>query len=438
MPLLMNSEKKQAKFFTIGLGIPLFTYLVTNMALPGVGLDTPNLGHFAIMFFSVLVAYSILRYELFTFDAALAAENIVSIMPDSLILADMHGKILRVNKRLLNFLSYGEDELIGKSIPDLCLQKTQCANVLKQLTEQRAINDFELKFSTKLGEEKNVLFSGSVVKSKTGQDVGFTCIIHDITERNQMQAKLQKYSNHLEDLVKDRTAQLEKAQRFAAIGELAGMVGHDLRNPITGIKNAAYFLKKKGASIPEAKVNEMLETIDKCVENSNRIICDLLDYSREIHLELAESSPRKMIANSLAIIQVPDKVKVVNNLSDELRLNVDINKLQRVFTNLVKNGIDAMPNGGTLTLNCKKIDDCVEFSIADTGIGIDEDILPKIFTPLFTTKAQGMGFGLSICKRMVEAHGGIIAVETLKGKGSTFTVKLPIEPNLKLVTKERG
>jgi signal transduction histidine kinase len=145
-----------------------------------------------------------------------------------------------------------------------------------------------------------------------------------------------------------------------------------------------------------------------------------------------------MIANSLAIIQVPDKVKVVNNLSDELRLNVDINKLQRVFTNLVKNGIDAMPNGGTLTLNCKKIDDCVEFSIADTGIGIDEDILPKIFTPLFTTKAQGMGFGLSICKRMVEAHGGIIAVETLKGKGSTFTVKLPIEPNLKLVTKERG
>ncbi len=98
-----QKRKQQTKFITIGLGIPIFTYLITNMALPAIGINTPNLGHFAVMFFSGFVGYAIIKFDLFTFDAALAAENIVSMMPDSLILADMNGKILRVNNQLLKF-----------------------------------------------------------------------------------------------------------------------------------------------------------------------------------------------------------------------------------------------------------------------------------------------------------------------------------------------
>jgi signal transduction histidine kinase len=100
----------------------------------------------------------------------------------------------------------------------------------------------------------------------------------------------------------------------------------------------------------------------------------------------------------------------------------------RVFVNLIKNAIDAMPNGGTLEIKSSQEKDTAVISFADTGQGISHDTLPKIFTPLFTTKAQGMGFGLSISKRIVEGHGGKIAVESEEGKGTTFTVIFPLEP----------
>ena len=205
------------------------------MISPLVGIDTPNLGHLAVLFFSLFVGYAILKFELFTFDAALAAENIVAMIPDSLILADMKGKMLRVNKRLTKFLNYNQEELIGKSITKLGAEEIQFASILKELEEKRVINNYELIFKTKFGDEKNVLFSGSVVKSKTGRDVGLTCVIHDITKLKEIEHRL------------------VKAERFASIGELAGQIGHDLRNPLTGIKSGAYFLRTKGDKISDSR-----------------------------------------------------------------------------------------------------------------------------------------------------------------------------------------
>jgi signal transduction histidine kinase len=109
----------------------------------------------------------------------------------------------------------------------------------------------------------------------------------------------------------------------------------------------------------------------------------------------------------------------------------DVNKLTRIFVNLIKNAVDAMPNGGTLSISSVIEDSKVKIHFSDTGIGIPEDVLPKLFAPLFTTKAQGMGFGLAICKRNVEAHGGTITVKTALEKGTTFTVTIPIETKLK-------
>ena len=129
----------------------------------------------------------------------------------------------------------------------------------------------------------------------------------NITERKRLQNKLAEYSQRLEELVQKRTEQLRTAQaelvkseRLAAIGELAGMVGHDLRNPLSGIKNSAYFLKKKGPEISQPQAKEMLEIIDRCVDYSNKIVNDLLDYSRDIHLELQECSLRQMILESVS------------------------------------------------------------------------------------------------------------------------------------------
>ena len=275
------------------------------------------------------------------------------------------------------------------------------------------------------------------MKDQEGNVVAVLALFVDITKIKHMQNELSKYSEKLEDLVEKRTellkqaqARLVKTERLAAIGELAGMVGHDLRNPLTGIKNSAYFLKKKGAEISEVQANEMLDVIDKCVNYSNKIVNDLLDYSREIHLELKEYSPQSLIFDSLAMAQVPEKVKIVNCLKHTPNVKVDTDKIKRVFINLIKNAVDAMPNGGKLTIESKKVNDGVEISFVDTGTGISDEILPKLFSPLFTTKAQGMGFGLAICKRIVETHGGKITVETVKGKGTTFKVTLPIETKL--------
>jgi signal transduction histidine kinase len=207
---------------------------------------------------------------------------------------------------------------------------------------------------------------------------------------------------------------------------LAGMVGHDLRNPLTGIKNSAYYLKKKGIEIPEVQYREMLETINRCVDYSNRIVNDLLDYSREIRLDLKEESLNKLLAESLALLDIPQAINIENRLHDYQMVNVDPDKFKRLFINLIKNAVDAMPNGGKITIQSVETNGNIEVSFADTGIGINDDILPKLFSPLCTTKAQGMGFGLAICKRIIEAHGGKITVKTASGKGTTFSVTMPI------------
>jgi signal transduction histidine kinase len=186
-------------------------------------------------------------------------------------------------------------------------------------------------------------------------------------------------------------------------------------------------LKKKGSALSEEQTRAMLENIEKGIDHSDKIINDLLEYAGEIHLKPYAVRVHNVLENILCIIKVPEAVKIINEIPNNLNIRVDQNKVERVFINLIKNAIDAMPNGGTITIKCKQTKDNAEISFADTGTGIPDEVLPKLFNPLFTTKAQGMGFGLAICKRVVEAHGGTITVETARGKGTTFTVTLPIE-----------
>ncbi len=303
--------------------------------------------------------------------------------------------------------------------------------------------EFETTHRTKKGEIRNILATTKPIELP-GKML-LNAIFHDITEIKKTQNELAKYSQKLEELVEKRTEELKqtqtklvKSERLAAIGELAGMVGHDLRNPLTGIKNSAYFLKKKGKTIGEAQATEMLETIDKCVDYSNKIVNDLLDYSREIRLELHECSPSKLLTESLAMANVPEKIEIIDHLQSDPVLKADADKIERVFVNLMKNSFEAMQNVGTLTIDGKEVDGSLEISFADTGPGIPDEILPKLFAPLFTTKAKGMGFGLAICKRIIEAHGGTITVKTANGKGTTFKVTIPIETKLEIEVKTFG
>jgi PAS domain S-box-containing protein len=252
-------------------------------------------------------------------------------------------------------------------------------------------------------------------------------------ENAKLLQQLKEYSEHLEDKVEERTRELKevqkqllKSERLAAIGELAGMVGHDLRNPLTGITGATYYLKTKYESKMDDKGKEMLRIIGKDIDYSNKIINDLLEYSRDIKLDLTETDPKQIFIEALSFVQIPKDIQIINKIQSRPRINVDIERMRRVFINIIKNAFDAMPNGGKLTITTKKVKDNVVFDFSDTGVGMSKETINKLWTPLFTTKARGMGFGLPICKRILEAHGGKISVESKIGEGTTFKVTIPI------------
>jgi PAS domain S-box-containing protein len=260
-------------------------------------------------------------------------------------------------------------------------------------------------------------------------------------QRKQAEDQLREYANSLEEKVVERTRQLEKTnqrlvktERLATIGELAGMVGHDLRNPLTGIKSAVYYLRMKQDPRQDANSKRMLEIIDNAIGHTDKIIRDLQEYSHEIQIALLKCSLRSILQKALTSMQIPSKVKIIDSALDETVIKVDHAKMARAFANIIQNAIDAMPNGGTLQIKSVQMKDNVEISFTDTGVGLSEENLGKLFSPLFTTKAQNMGFGLPISKRIVEAHQGNITVQSVKGKGTTVTITIPTEP--KLTVKE--
>ena len=259
-------------------------------------------------------------------------------------------------------------------------------------------------------------------------------LIENLREaRNQLEA----YAGQLEQKVEERTRELKKsqeqllkAQRLAVIGEMAGMVGHDLRNPLTSIAGATYYLKKRLSSKIDGKIKEMLELTEKNIVYSNKIINDLLDYSIEIKLDLTESNPKSIIREASSLVEIPKNVQVIDLTENKPKIKVDIEKMKRTFVNIIKNAIEAMPKGGTLTIKSRKSDGTLEFVFSDTGVGISKKTMEKLWTPLFTTKAKGMGFGLAICKRIIEAHGGSISVKSTIRKGTTLTLTIPTKPKI--------
>jgi len=354
--------------------------------------------------------------------------------PEAVVYADSDLHILNVNPRFEKLFGYSFDEIKGKSIDDVIVPKDK-------IEEAKMLNKRALKgcgYHDTVRKRKD----GSLVQVSIsvapiifeGRLIGSIGVYKDITEQKQMQKKLEEYSEHLEELVEKRTRQLKAAQeqllraeRLAAIGELAGMVGHDLRNPLTSIAGASYYLKKRLSPNVDEKIREMVELIDKNIEYSNKIINDLLDYSKEIKLDLRKSDPESIIKKTLSLVEIPKNVQLIQLTENKPKVKVDVEKIKRAFANIVKNAVEAMPKGGKLTIKSRKLNGKVEFVFSDNGVGMSKKTLKNLWTPLFTTKAKGMGFGLPICKRVVEAHGGLISVKSALGKGTTFTVTVPIE-----------
>jgi len=261
-------------------------------------------------------------------------------------------------------------------------------------------------------------------------------IFRDITERKRMEDKLKNHSEKLEQKIKEKTKELLESQkklitaeRLAAIGEVATQVGHDLRNPLTSIKGAAYYLKTGKNIKLDKNAKKMLDTIDDSIAYSNKILTDLLDFSQEIRLKPVRKTVKEVVADALSSINVPKKVNVIDLTEIEPTIRVDSLLIRRVLHNIFINAFEAMPEGGTLKIESKENGENVSIRICDSGVGVPKNVIEKLFTPFFTTKSRGVGLGLAICKRIVEAHGGSISVESKKGKGTCVTIILPKNKN---------
>jgi PAS domain S-box-containing protein len=268
---------------------------------------------------------------------------------------------------------------------------------------------FEYELMTRLGN-RHVSATYIPDFGEHGQVKGVFVLGIDITERKSMEERLLK------------------AERLAAIGETAAMVGHDLRNPLQAISAAAYVLKKNLPTATTQQAREMLDAIENSVRYSDRIVSDLLEYSQDLRLEFSETTPKSLARDAFLQVKIPKNITVSDSTSDEPRIQVDVAKIRRLFINLIENAIDAMPTGGELTVSSKVSNDNLEVNFADTGKGIPENVLQKLWKPLITTKPKGLGLGLAICKRIAEAHGGSMSFASKAAEGTTFTLSLPIMP----------
>ena len=357
--------------------------------------------------------------------------------PEAAVYIDPAFQIVDVNPRFSELFGYSLDEVEDKHINSAIVPKDKMeeAEMLDKKAEERYFSHDTVR-KRKDGSLVPVSISAAPITVE-GQLIGYVKLYKDVTERKQMEKKLEEYSEHLEELVEKRTRQLKeaqeqllKAERLAAIGEMAAMVGHDLRNPLTGIAGATYYLKTKLGPKMDKKSREMLELVEKSIGYSNKIISDLLEYSKEILLELTETTPKSIIKDALTSIKIPKNTRTSDLTENKPKIKVDAPKIERVFVNIIKNAIAAMPKGGTLTITSKESNGNLQIAFIDTGVGMPKEVMEKIWIPLFTTKAKGMGLGLPICKRIVEAHGGDISVESIVNKETTFTVTIPIKPKL--------
>jgi len=335
---------------------------------------------------------------------------------DAVIATDAEGIVTLMNPVAEDLTGWDEPETAGKPLEDVF-------NIINEQTGERAENPVNRVLRegivvglanhtvliAKDGTKRVIADSGAPTRDEEGNITGTVIVFRDITETKRME----------EDLV--------RKEKLSVLGQLAGGVGHELRNPLGVINNAIYYLK---TILPDADetTKEYLEIISSEVRNSEMIVSDLLDLSRIRPAEREETGVSELVDKTLEKQPPPEKVKVNTEIPSELPpVFVDPRQIGQVLDNLITNAYQAMPDGGKLIISAQAEKEKVSFSITDTGCGISNENMKKIFEPLFTTRARGIGLGLAVSKNLVEVNGGSIEVESEEGKGSTFTVILPIK-----------
>ncbi len=302
---------------------------------------------------------------------------------------------------------------------------------------------FEVNQQRKDGTLIPVEISGNVIESDGGKI--FLAIARDITDRKQAEKELAKYRNHLEELVKERTRDLEaaheeliKSERLSVLGQLTATVSHDLRNPLGVIRSSAFYIQRKLDGALDEKITKHLNRIEKQIDLCDTIVGDLLEYTRGSRSEVIHGEINPLLEEVLEEVSTPEQVALVSELSPELPMVIfDRDKMRRVMINLIRNAFQAVtmrrymwndkqgPYQPLVKVMSSNSDNGIRVEIEDNGIGMDDKTARRAFEPLFTAWARGTGLGLAIVKKIVEEHSGSVSLESIPDHGTKVTIVIP-------------
>ena len=338
------------------------------------------------------------------------SDNVVENMPIGLIALDDQRRIAAFNHTAEFLLQRSFHDVIGKAAnhilpPELC-DEINFAGIRDQVIEK------EIDCTVGRSLIVPLEISASLLVDENGTHLGYVILLKDLTE------------------VRALHQEVERSRRLASVGRLAAGVAHEIRNPLSSIKGFATYFKQRYQDVPEDQqtADIMIQEVDRL----NRVVSQLLEFARPISVSPKPTSIKNLVADSIKLIQQQaqeNKITINTRNSAEIdEISQDPDRINQVLLNLYLNAIEAMEPGDKLQIDISGSAETGElnFRIADTGKGIAEADLPKIFDPYFTTKSSGTGLGLAIAHNIVEAIGGTIEVKSEAGKGTIFTLRLPV------------
>jgi two-component system sensor histidine kinase HydH len=344
--------------------------------------------------------------------------NVIESMASGLVSVDADGHVVTVNSKARDLLGLEGSDTEGVSLGDvLTVEPAGVERALDEVLEgSRKVVESEAALLLD-GERVPVSLSASSLFDEGARRSGTVVLFQDLRE------------------IEELKAEVERAKHLAAIGRLAAGVAHEVRNPLSSLKGFAQFLR--GKFQPGSDEERYSDIMIEEVERLDRVVQELLDFARPVEAVRKPVDPNSLVAESLALVSEDAgfrDVTIVRRLADGLPdVYVDQFQMRQVLLNLMLNAMEAMSGGGSLTVESALESDggerpqvCV--SVSDTGPGMAEEELEKLFEPFYTTKQEGTGLGLTIVSRLVEQNGGRVSVRSTQGEGTTFSLRLPTSP----------
>jgi PAS domain S-box-containing protein len=356
----------------------------------------------------------------------LILETQLELSPSGITVNDVNERIVFWNKRFL--------ETWGLTADDLRTLERDVV-VEKVISKIRNVDEFQKTLSDAYSDQEYQgtdhieLLDGTHLERKTvslkdkeGRYHGRIWYFTDITQQKSREEEYENYASQLRRMVANRTQELIEAERMAASGTLASEIAHDLKSPLQSIRNAAFMIKRA----PE-RIDVGLEIIEKSVMRSIDMLDEMRSSTRKAEPHLVRTNLNQLIKDAIDELPRPDHISVQMEMDAVEDAWIDSTQIRRVLDNVLLNAVEAMPNGGVISITKHFVEGKFIIQISDTGIGIPVEVLPNLFERKFyTTKPHGLGLGLSYCKRTLESHGGSIMVDSVLGKGTIFTIEIPL------------